>query len=193
MKTSWLTCIMSALLVCAAPVTASASAADEQALMVRVHGFYDWVLKNGKQVSKLQPAIKDIPGSKKFELDTRNIKAFSGKFKASGYFAPEFPAAIEQYYGNYQKQFAAYTPAEFAQMAKDGRGPLMDTEDMDIFFCGQEYEYKKSFTSKMKAKSIKLDGDKASIIVVLPYQWETEFHFARINSQWMITGYCVFK
>lgn len=195
MKTTWLTGIMTALLVLAAPVSASASTTDEQALMARVHGFYDWVLKNGTQVSKLQPVIKDIPRSKKFQLDTRNIKAFSGKFMASGYFAPEFPAAIEHYYDKYQKQFAAYTPAEFAEMAKDGRGPLMDTEDMDIFFCAQEYEYKKSFVSKLKAKSVKLDGDKATVIVTSPYQWETEFRFARINSnsQWMITGYCVFK
>lgn len=195
MKTLWLTGIMTALLACAAPVSASASTADEQALMARVQGFYGWVLKNGTQVSKLQPAIKDIPGSNKFQLDTKNIKVFSGKFMASGYFSPEFPAAIERYYGKYQQQFAAYTPAEFAQMAKDGRGPLMDTEDMDIFFCAQEYQYKKSFISKMKARNIKLDGDKASMIVVSPYQWETEFRFARINSnsQWMITGYCVFQ
>ncbi|MES2041644.1 MAG: hypothetical protein V4495_27830 [Pseudomonadota bacterium] len=172
---------------------ASASGQDEQALMASVQGFYGWALKNGKQVSALQPAIKDIPGSKKFQLDTKNLKAFSGKFMASGYFAPDFPAALERYYGKYQKQFKAYTDAEFAQMAKDGRGPLMETEDMDIFFCAQEYEYKPSFIKKIRAKSIKLDGDKASVTVVSPYQWEAEFKFVKVGHRWLIAGYCVFQ
>ncbi|MFZ6760773.1 hypothetical protein ACO0K9_26500 [Undibacterium sp. Ji50W] len=193
MKTIWLTGSMIALGLSLNAAPVSASTTDEQALMARVQGFYGWVLKNGTQVGKLQPAIKDIPGSNTFQLDTKNIQAFSGKFMASGFFAPEFPSAIEHYYDKYQQQFAAYTPAEFAQMAKDGRGPLMESEDMDIFFCAQEYEYKKSFISKMKAKTVKLDGDKASIVVVSPYQWETGFRFARINKQWMITGYCVFQ
>ena len=170
-----------------------ASSQDEQALMAGVQGFYGWVLKNGKQVSALQPQIKDISGSKKFQLDTKNLKAFSGKFMASGYFAPDFPAALKRYYGKYQQQFKAYTDAEFAQMAKDGRGPLMETEDMDIFFCAQEYEYKTSFIKKIKAKTIKIDGDKASVTVVSPYQWEAEFKFVKVDQRWLIAGYCVFQ
>ncbi|PXX44854.1 hypothetical protein [Undibacterium pigrum] len=191
MKTS-LNLILITALFSTAPMV-HAGKQDEQALMAGVQGFYGWVLKNGKQVSALQPAIKDIPGSKKFQLDTKNLKAFSGKFMASGYFAADFPAALERYYGKYQQQFQAYTDAEFAQMAQDGRGPLMDTEDMDIFFCAQEYEYKPSFIRKIKAKSIKLDGDKASVIVVSPYQWETEFKFVKVGQRWLINGYCVFQ
>lgn len=172
---------------------ASATSSDELALMARVQGFYGWALKNSKQVSALQPQIKDIPGSKKFQLDTKNLKAFSGKLMASGYFAPDFPAALERYYGKYQQQFKTYTDADFAQMAKDGRGPLMETEDMDIFFCAQEYEYKLSFIEKIKAKTIKLDGDRASVTVVSPYQWETEFKFVKVGQRWLIAGYCVFQ
>lgn len=191
MKTSLSIALIAVLLSKAA--IASASSQDEQALMAGVQGFYGWVLKNGKHVSALQPQIRDIAGSKKFQLDTKNLKAFSGKFMASGNFAPDFPAALQRYYGKYQQQFLAYTDAEFAQMAKDGRGPLMETEDMDIFFCAQEYEYKTSFIKKIKAKSIKLDGDKASVTVVSPYQWEAEFKFVKVDQRWLIAAYCVFQ
>ncbi|MFZ6871441.1 hypothetical protein ACO0LF_05155 [Undibacterium sp. Di27W] len=191
MKTS-LSIVLIAALFSSAPL-ASASSQDEQALMGGVQGFYGWVLKNGKQVSALQPQIKDITGSKKFQLDTKNLKAFGDKFMASGYFAPGFPAALQRYYGKYQQQFQAYTDAEFAQMARDGRGPLMETEDMDIFFCAQEYEYKPSFIKKIKAKTIKLDGDKASVTVISPYQWEAEFKFVKVDQRWLIAGYCVFQ
>ena len=191
MKTS-LSIALIAVLLSKAPIV-SASNQDEQAVMAGVQGFYGWVLKNGKQVSALQPQIRDIAGSKRFQLDTKNLQAFSGKFMASGYFAPDFPAALQRYYGKYQQQFQAYTDAEFAEMAKDGRGPLMETEDMDIFFCAQEYEYKPSFIKKIKAKSIKLDGDNASVTIVSPYQWETEFKFVKVGQRWLIAGYCVFQ
>lgn len=179
----------------AAPVTpiATSGNTDEQALMERVLGFYNWVLKNGKQVSRLQPKIRDIPKSRKFELDTHNLRAFTDKFIASGNFAPEFAEAVQRYYVKYQKEFAAYTDAEFAQMAKDGRGPLMDTEDMDIFFCAQEYEYKKNYVARMQPKTVKIEGDNASMTVVSAYQWETAFRFVRKNQQWLIAGYCVFR
>ncbi|MFZ6655010.1 hypothetical protein [Undibacterium sp. TJN19] len=172
---------------------ARADSNDEQALMKTVRGFYGWVLKDGKQVSKLQPVIRNIPGGHQFRLDTHNLPVFTEKFIASGYFAPAFSSAVERYYAKYTQQIKAYTAAEFNQMAKDGRGPLMDTEDMDIFFCAQEYEYKKAFVAKMKPKAVKVEGDTASLKVVSPMEWETEFKFVKINQQWLIAGYCVFQ
>lgn len=173
--------------------TAIAASADEQALMERMQRFYSWALKNGKQVSALQPVIRDIPKSKKFGLDTRHLKAFTDQYLASGNFAPEFSIVLENYYGKYKKDFAAYSDAEFAQIARDGRGPLMETEDMDIFFCAQEYEYTKAFIAQMKPKAIRIDGDKASMTVVSAYQWETGFHFVKSGQQWLISAYCVYK
>lgn len=194
MNKLWRSSLLAAGL-CAASSSFAASTenADEAALMERVNGFYSWVLKNGKQVDQLQPVIRDIPRSKKFVLDTRHLKAFTSKFIASGHFAPGFPALVNSYYDKYRQQFAAYSDAEFAQIARDGRGPLMDTEDMDIFFCAQEYEYTKDFISKMKPKTVKVDGDQGSMTVVSDYQWETEFRFVRLNGKWLIAGYCVFK
>ena len=78
-------------------------------------------------------------------------------------------------------------------MARDGRGPLMDVEDMDLFFCAQEYEYAASFADAMKLKSVRISGMRASAVVESPYGWQTPFRFVRDGGSWRISGYCVFR
>jgi hypothetical protein len=71
----------------------------EQAAALRtIKGFYSWALEQGKEVETLQPVIKDIPYSDRFYLDTSNLDRFAKKFLDSGFFAPEFTAAVKKYY-----------------------------------------------------------------------------------------------
>jgi hypothetical protein len=175
------------------PYAASVSAtADQNALLKQVKEFYAWVLINGKFVAALQPVIRDMPGGR-FALDTSNQDNFTSRLLASGYFAPEFKHAVAGYYDRYQRQFAALTAGDFEAMAHDGRGPLMEVEDMDIFFCAQEYEYRPSFIDELKIKQFKGDNSSASLVIVSPYGWETPFTFVFTQGRWLISGYCVFQ
>lgn len=164
----------------------------EQQLADTVQGFYGWVLLHGASADKLAPLIKDVKGSTRFYLDTSTLDAYSHSFMQSGYFSADFPAAVARYYLPYQTQFATMSQAEFDQLAIDHRGPLMDVEDMDNFFCAQEYEYKKRFVRGMKLTEIHFNGDRATAMVVSPYQWKTPFAFVKINGRWLISGYCVY-
>ena len=131
-------------------------------LLRTVRGFYAWVLVHHKEVAALEPKVVDVKGSTKFYLDTKTLHAFADRFLASGYFTRDFPSAVERYYKKYQDQFAAMPQRELDQMAKDGRGPLLETEDMDLFFCAQEYEYKKDFVDHLKLTSVSVQGDTAT-------------------------------
>jgi len=82
---------------------------------------------------------------------------------------------------------------ELDQMAKDGRGPLLETEDMDLFFCAQEYEYKKDFVDHLKLTSVSIQGDTATAEVESSYQWKTKFKFRKEGDWWLISGYCVYE
>jgi hypothetical protein len=82
---------------------------------------------------------------------------------------------------------------EFDDLKRDGRGPMMEVEDMDIFFCAQEYEYTPDFVAKMRIKSFQLKGDRAEVVVISPYQWETPFSMVKRDGRWLISRYCVFQ
>jgi hypothetical protein len=82
---------------------------------------------------------------------------------------------------------------EFADLKKYGRGPLMEVEDMDIFFCAQEYDYTPEFLAKTAIKSFRLSGDRAEVVVISPYQWETNFSMVKREGRWLISRYCVFQ
>lgn len=119
-----------------------------------IKNFYTWVIENESEVSKLEPTIVDVPGNNRFYLDTTNLSKFSSAFLESGYFSKTFQTSLEAYYVKYKNKFDAYPQKEFDDLAKYGRGPLMEVEDMDIYFCAQEYEYKSEFVEAMKVKSI---------------------------------------
>ena len=55
-------------------------------------------------------------------------------------------------------------------MAKDGRGPMMDVEDMDIFFCAQEYDYDPKFIQGMRISELSEKSDVTSVVVESPYK-----------------------
>jgi hypothetical protein len=158
-----------------------------------IKGFYLWALEHGKEVEALQPIIKEIPHSDRFYLDTSNVDRFAKKFLESGFFAPEFEPAVKKYYERYRAQFEALPQQEFADLKKYGRGPLMEVEDMDIFFCSQEYDDTPEFVAKMAIKSFRLSGDRAEVVVISPYQWETNFSMVKRESRWLISRYCVFQ
>jgi len=166
---------------------------ERAAALGTIKGFYLWALEHGKEVEALQPIIKEIPHSDRFYLDTSNIDGFSKKFLESGFFAPEFEPAVKKYYGRYKAQFEALPQQEFADLKKYGRGPLMEVEDMDIFFCAQEYDYTPEFVAKTAIKSFRLSGDRAEVVVISPYQWETNFSMVKREGRWLISRYCVFQ
>jgi hypothetical protein len=173
----------------AEPVTDSESAA----ILARVKAFYTWTLSNSRSVLALEPHIKNVKGSPRFYLEASTLNAFSAAFMESGDFSGDFQSKVEQYYGRYKKKFSGYSQKQFAQIKKDGRGPLMETEDMDIFFCAQEYEYAPSFIDQMKLADLKINGKTASATVVSPYDWKTEFQFKKSGTRWLISAYCQYK
>ncbi len=166
---------------------------DSAAILDRVKAFYAWALTNSHAVMALEPRIKNIKGNAKFYLDVSTLNAFSNAFMKSGDFSSEFPSKLEKYYGRYKEKFSKYSTSEFAQIKKDGRGPLMETEDMDIFFCAQEYEYAQPFIDDMKLADIKITDTTAAAIVVSPYNWKTEFRLRKVGTRWLISGYCEYK
>jgi hypothetical protein len=172
---------------------AAANDKENAEVLALIKNFYSWVLVNEKNVSRLEPKIVNISGSNRFLLDTTNLSKFSSAFLSSGYFANGFQSHLELYYLRYKKEFEGYPPKEFDDLAKYGRGPLMEVEDMDIYFCAQEYEYKTEFVRGMKIKSLSLKGDNAIAVVLSPYDWETTFQLTNVNGKWLISGYCVFQ
>jgi hypothetical protein len=70
---------------------------------------------------------------------------------------------------------------------------MMEVEDMDIFFCAQEYDYTRAFAEKMAIKSFKMSGDQAEVVVISSYQWETNFSMVKRQGRWLISRYCVFQ
>lgn len=171
----------------------SFSAADSQPLLSTVKAFYGWVLKNGDAASHLEPKIVNVSGSTRFFLDTSSLQAFTEKIMSSQLFSPEFPNAVTKYYTKYQKEFEALTQKDFNEYARDGRGPLMDVEDMDIYFCAQEYEYTPKFIDGLKLSKSTFNGVYATAVVESPYKWQTTFHFMKFKGQWLISGYCVYQ
>ncbi|MFN8549232.1 MAG: hypothetical protein U0527_14975 [Candidatus Eisenbacteria bacterium] len=163
------------------------------ALLDVVHGFYGWVLRDGARVAELQPVIKEVSGTTRLMLDRGEEPAFAGAFVKSGYFAQDFPAAIARYYDRYSAQLDSTSQAEFDQMARDGRGPLMEVEDMDLFFCAQEYAYRQGFVDSLKVTAAAAEGDTARLEIVSSYGWPVTFRFRREHGRWLIRGYGVYQ
>jgi hypothetical protein len=166
---------------------------ESSAILDRVKAFYTWALTNGHSAQSLEPRIKNVKGNAKFYLDVSTLNAFSAAFMRSGDFSDDFPSKVEKYYVRYKKEFNGYSQLKFAQIKKDGRGPLMETEDMDILFCAQEYEYAQPFIDQMKLADINISGKSATATVMSPYNWKTEFQFRKVGSRWLISAYCQYK
>ncbi len=166
---------------------------SSQELLDTVKGFYTWVQLYEKTISALEPKIINVPNSTRFYLDTTTQQLFINQFLSTGYFSSEFPLAVARYYTRYKNEFEALTQKEFDQYAQDGRGPMMEVEDMDIYFCAQEYEYTSDFINGLKIVKTSFSGDRAVATLESPYKWQTEFHFQRKNNRWLISGYCVYQ
>lgn len=186
--------ILFALLLLNVPAVWAGGPAD-QVLLDTVRGFYGWVLDNGKETAQLEPRIKAVAGTNRLYLDLSTLDAFTAAFLRSGYFAPDFSRAVAAYYRKHEAELAALPQAEFDEMEQDGRGPLLETEDMDIFFCAQEYEYRQPFIQGMRLKRTWLEDATATAtaIVESPTKWETTFHFVKEQERWLISGYCVYR
>ena len=185
--------LTAALLPLCATTAAATDTHAEQQLLDTVHSFYGWVLQNGEATAKLQPRVSEVPGSNRLRLDASTLPAFTAKFMDSGYFAPGYPAAVTRYYAKQRSGLKSLTPEDLDKLARGGRGPMMETENMDIFFCAQEYEYTASYVQQMKIKSSKITGSKAIALVESSMGWETTFRFAKVKNSWRIAGYCVYE
>lgn len=166
---------------------------DPALLHHTIQKFYLWVLENGEATQSISPSIVDESNSTRFKVDTIHLPLFKQKMMSSNIFAPSFPEKIENYYANHQAIFNKMSQKEFDEMAKFGRGPMMEVEDMDMFFCAQEFEYTKEFVEKLNIKESHFEGNRAWAIVESTYGWPTKFYFENINQQWLISGYCVFE
>ena len=162
-------------------------------MLGKVKDFYMWALANHDKVSALEPRIRNVEGSTRFYLDIKTLDEFSHEFMKSGLFSKQFPDAIARYYKKYEAQFNALPQSEFDEMAKDGRGPMMDVEDMDIFFCAQEYDYDPKFIQGMRISELSEKSDVTSVVVESPYKWKTTFNFKNEDGKWLIVGYCVYQ
>jgi len=170
-----------------------ANAETAKLLLGKVKDFYMWALANHDKVSALEPRIRNVEGSTRFYLDIKTLDEFSHEFMKSGLFSKQFPDAIARYYKNYEAQFNALPQSEFDEMAKDGRGPMMDVEDMDISFCAQDYDYDPKFFQGMRISELSEKSDVTSVVVESPYKWKTTFNFKNEDGKWLIVGYCVYQ
>jgi hypothetical protein len=184
--------ILFALIMLKAP-SAWAGGPTDQALLDTVRGFYGWALEQGKETVLLEPRIMAVTGTNRLYLDLASLDSFTTGFLGSGYFAPEFAQTLAGYYRKHQAEIAALPQSEFDEMEQDGRGLLLETEDMDLFFCAQEYEYSKQFVQGIRLKSAWVEGATAAAVVISPAKWETTFHFVKVQDRWLISGYCVFR
>jgi hypothetical protein len=176
-------------------VTPHAGRADEAAtLLAVIQDFYKWTAQNADSLKALEPKIDEVPGSKRLTLDAAKADAYAAYLITSGFFHPQyFPRNVKRYYTRVHDDLKAISDADYADMKRDGRGPLMETEDMDPFFCAQEYEYDPSFIDGMTITSASVNGDHAQAVVKSPYEWETTFTFLRRSQRWLITGFCAFQ
>ncbi len=142
---------------------------ERQAALRTIKGFYLWAVQHGKEVEALQPVIKDVPHTDRFYLDCSHLDSFAQKFLDSGFFSPEFAAAVKKYYERYKAQFEA------------------------LPFCAQEYDYTPDFVERTAIKSFRMSGDRAEVVVISPYQWETNFSMVKRDGRWLISRYCVFQ
>ena len=179
--------------VSAVDVESESTHSDNNELLATLNSYYRWVLANADTVMKNAPGIVDVPGTTKFYLDRSSEQEFIKASWIPGLFSAEFPAAVSRYYAKYEKEFSGYSQAEFDQIARDGRGPLMEVEDMDIFFCAQEYTYNDEYIKNIRLKDLHIEGDRASVITIFPFEWETDFKLQKVDGQWLISAFCVYE
>jgi len=183
------------LMLAAAP---DSQGADDQcrqkALVQTIHDFYGWVLAHGIETRRrLEPHIVQVEGSSRLRLDMSSLEAYSSALMTCGCFAPEFPDRIASFYHRSAEQLKNYSLAEFDEMAREGRGPLIDSEDIDVFFCSQEAKYTDSYASDARVATCKIEGNTATAEVITPDSWKTTFGFRRIGDKWLISGYCLYR
>ena len=158
-----------------------------------VRRFYEWTLRNGEQVRRLEPRVSWDPENRRLALDSTTLPEFVAAFMDSGLFAPEFATVLSGYYRTHAEHIAATPPDLLDAYATHGRDILLETEDMDIFFCAQEAQYTPQFVRRMKLRTIRADSTLAVIRSTSSYGWTTEFALRRVADHWLITGYCVFR
>ena len=168
---------------------------DDQgaALSQTVRGFYGWALSHGMETRRLEPHIVPMRESTRLTLDMSTLDKYCKQFMESGFFSPEFPAHLLNYYRNSSEHLQEYSQADYDEMARDGRGPLMDSEDLDVFFCSQEAQYTSSYAAGARLMNIKIGSDTANADVVTPDNWKTKFNFRKVGKQWLISGYCLYQ
>ena len=167
---------------------------NQQAVLSQtVQDFYTWVLAHGMETRRLEPRIVPIQGSTRLALDMSTLSDYSRAFLQSGCFAPEFPSRVDSFYQRASDRLEKYSQAEFDEMAREGRGPLMDSEDIDVFFCSQEAQYTTSYATGARLGISQIGVDIAVAEVVTPDTWKTKFTFRRIGKKWLISGYCLYR
>lgn len=191
----WLNKVFALLLLVSVAACAHTAGdkSQEEALLQTVTGFYGWVLKNGKDAQRFEPRITQVPGSTRLYLDQSTLDKYSDALKSSGYFAPEFRSNVAGFYAKSADELSRYSQQEFDEMAKDGRGPLIDSEDIDVFFCSQEAEYTPDYVAGTRLHQYRINGETATAVIVTPDQWKTNFSFRKIKGNWRISGYCLYK
>jgi hypothetical protein len=186
-------CAIALTLAVTAGAHAATSKSQEAALLQTVKGFYGWVLKHGKDARHLEPRVTQVPGSTRLYLDQGSLDQYSDVLMASGFFAPEFRSHVARFYARSARELSKYSQGEFDEMARDGRGPLIDSEDIDVFFCSQEAEYTPDYVAGTRLERYHVKGDTATAVVVTPDQWKTTFTFRKIKGAWRISGFCLYK
>jgi hypothetical protein len=183
--------------VLALTVTAGAHAATdksrEEALLQMVKGFYEWVLKHGKDALRLEPSVTQESGSTRLYLDQSTLGQYCDTLMSSGFFAPEFRLHVAGFYARSARELSKYSQSEFDEMARGGRGPLIHSEDIDVFFCSQEAEYTPAYVAGTRIQKYRINGNGATAVVVTPDQWKTDFAFRKIKGVWRISGFCLYK
>lgn len=185
--------LLVSLALAAEPAATPTVPDDSAAILGTIKGFLRWALQNDEVIKALQPRIKRVPGSTHLVLDRSRLDAFASRFLASGLFDASFADAVRRYYTRHAAQLAAMTKAEFDELAKYGRGPLMEVENMDLLFCAQEYEYRPEYVDAFQLTRLDVHGDRATAEVLSPYQWPTRFALVRRGGRWLIAAYCVFE
>jgi hypothetical protein len=166
---------------------------SNEKLLATVKSFYGWVLTNGHTASELEPKIVNIPGSTRFFLDTTSLQAFSDKLMSSNMFSQDFSNAVKRYYKKYENDFNRLSKNDFDEYESEGGRILMEVQDMDIYFCAQEYDYTPDFVKGQRIVNYKINGNHATAVIESPFKWKTTFNFKQVNGNWLISGYCVFK
>jgi hypothetical protein len=191
----WLNKVFTILLLVsvAACTHAAGDKSQGEALLQTVTGFYGWVLENGKDAQRFEPRITHMPGSTHLYLDQSTLGQYSDALISSGYFAPEFRSNVAGFYARSAHELSKYSQREFDEMARDGRGPLIDSEDIDVFFCSQEAEYTSDYVAGTRLQQLRINGETATAVIVTTDQWKTNFSFRKIDGIWRISGYCLYK